>query len=107
MHALCKGELEWSKELRGYVLSSFFYGYIVTQVPGGWLAARYGGKHVYGVGLLVAVLATLVAPLAARAHAYWLIALRVVMGLGCVRTPLLCCTPANHVLLQWLGHRLS
>ena len=26
---------EWSPALKGYVLSSFFYGYIVTQLPAG------------------------------------------------------------------------
>ena len=28
------------------MLSSFFYGYIVTQLPGGWFATRIGGKLV-------------------------------------------------------------
>ena len=81
-----QGELEWSKELRGYVLSSFFYGYIVTQVFGGWLASRYGGKHVFGTGMLITVIATILIPVAARAHVALLITLRVIMGLACVRT---------------------
>jgi MFS family permease len=77
--------LEWSKELRGYILSSFFYGYVITQVPGGWLASRFGGKHVFGIGVFITLIATLLVPIAARTHAYLLIALRVIMGLGCVR----------------------
>ena len=76
--------MEWSKGLRGYILSSFFYGYIVTQVPGGWLASRFGGKHVFGIGMLITLIATLLVPVAARTHAYLLIVLRVIMGLGCV-----------------------
>lgn len=83
-----QGELEWSKELSSYVLGSFFYGYMVTQVPGGWLASRYGGKHVFGGGVFVALVATILVPVAARAHAYWVILLRVIMGLGCVRLSL-------------------
>jgi len=67
------------------VLSSFFYGYIVTQVLGGWLASRYGGKHVFGVGVLVTLVATMLVPLAARNHVALLVALRVIMGLACVR----------------------
>ncbi|GFS07044.1 vesicular glutamate transporter 2 [Elysia marginata] len=34
------GEFVWSKEIQGYVLGSFFWGYMLTQVFGGWLAAR-------------------------------------------------------------------
>jgi len=79
-----QGELEWSKELRGHVLSSFFYGYLVTQVFGGWLAGRYGGKHVFGSGMLVTVIATILVPVAARLHVALLIILRIIMGLACV-----------------------
>ena len=79
-----QGELEWSKQLRGHVLSSFFYGYIATQVFGGWLASRYGGKHVFGTAILLTVVATILVPVAARAHVVLLVALRVIMGLACV-----------------------
>jgi len=79
-----QGELEWSKELRGHILSSFFYGYLLTQVFGGWLASRYGGKHVFGSGVLITVIATMLVPVAARTHVVLLIALRVIMGLACV-----------------------
>ena len=34
-------EFKWSPETIGVVESSFFWGYILTQVPGGYLAARY------------------------------------------------------------------
>jgi len=87
MYTYNQGELEWSKELRGHVLSSFFYGYLVTQVFGGWLASRYGGKHVFGIGVLITVIATILVPVAARTHVGVLIALRVIMGLACVCTP--------------------
>lgn len=79
-----QGELEWSKELRGAALSSFYLGYVFTQIPGGLLAGRFGGKHVFGTGIFITALATLLVPLAARTHVYLLIALRVLMGLGCV-----------------------
>ena len=34
-------EFQWSPETIGFVDASFFWGYIVTQIPGGFLAARY------------------------------------------------------------------
>ncbi len=38
---------------RGVVLSAFFYGYILTQIPAGYLASRIGVKAVLGVGVVV------------------------------------------------------
>lgn len=32
--------------VKGTVLSAFFWGYAMMQVPGGWLAARHGGARV-------------------------------------------------------------
>jgi MFS family permease len=37
-------EFGWSDSRKGTVLSSFFYGYITTQILGGYLANKYGGK---------------------------------------------------------------
>uniref|UniRef100_A0A0D6R7G8 Major facilitator superfamily (MFS) profile domain-containing protein n=1 Tax=Araucaria cunninghamii TaxID=56994 RepID=A0A0D6R7G8_ARACU len=31
---------------KGLILSTFFYGYALSQVPGGWAAQRIGGRHV-------------------------------------------------------------
>ena len=77
-------EFTWTKELQGWILSSFFYGYIVTQVLGGAISLRLGGKHVYGTAMLVSAVVTLLAPSAARLSPYALIALRVVQGLAMV-----------------------
>ena len=64
----------------GIVLSSFFYGYIITQIPGGYLAAYLGGKALYGGGILLTALLTLLTPVAARSNFYLLIAVRVMEG---------------------------
>ncbi|KAE8749881.1 hypothetical protein FOCC_FOCC003350 [Frankliniella occidentalis] len=74
-------EFDWDSKTRGLILSSFFYGYIVTQVPGGWLAARVGGSRVYGVGLAATALLTVLTPPIARAGTAWIIAVRIVEGL--------------------------
>lgn len=31
---------------KGGVLSAFYYGYALSQIPGGWAAAQYGGRRV-------------------------------------------------------------
>ena len=37
-------EFGWNVETQGTVLSFFFIGYLLTQIVGGRLADRYGGK---------------------------------------------------------------
>lgn len=65
----------------GIVLSSFFYGYIITQLPGGVLALKCGGKNLFGLGILSTAVLTLLTPVAARASVGLLVALRVLIGL--------------------------
>ncbi|XP_061418274.1 sialin-like [Lethenteron reissneri] len=72
----------WDSKIQGWILSSFFYGYIITQVPGGYLAARYGGKLLFGVGVMVTTLLTLLTPLAADLGVPWIIVVRVLEGIG-------------------------
>lgn len=74
-------EFAWSSELQGYILSSFFYGYIVTQIPGGWLAMKVGGHKVFGAGIAVTALLTLITPFLAHTHVNLLLAVRIVEGL--------------------------
>lgn len=75
-------DFDWSEELQGVILSSFYYGYVLSHFPGGWLAERCGGKHTLGLGVLSTALTTLLTPLAAHQGPGYLIALRVIMGLG-------------------------
>lgn len=79
------GEFNWSAKEQGNILGSFFYGYVLTQMPGGILSHKYGGKWPLGLGLFFAGLATVFTPLAARTHTYALCFARIVCGLGEVR----------------------
>ena len=72
----------WSPEQQGRVLSSFFLGYLLTQVAGGWLADRYGGKRVLGFGVIFWSLFTLLTPAAALGGMTALLITRVLMGVG-------------------------
>lgn len=72
------------------ILSAFYYGYIVTHLPGGMLAERFGGKYSLGFGVLSTAVFTLLTPWTVSAGgATGLIILRVLEGLGEVRIPLL------------------
>jgi len=72
----------WSDTTKGFVLSSFFIGYMLMQIPGGWLANRFGGKIVLGLGLVSWSLVTIITPFAAAASMPMLYAARIAMGLG-------------------------
>ncbi|XP_041360914.1 sialin-like [Gigantopelta aegis] len=76
------GEFPWNEETQGWVLGAFFYGYIITQIPGGYLAVTFGAKRLFAYGILCMSVLTLLTPVAARLHLGVLIALRVVEGLG-------------------------
>jgi len=75
-------EFGWNKTTSGFVMSSFFIGYLLTQVPGGLLAGRLGGKHVLAAGVLFWSLFTALTPPAAYAGFAVLIAVRIAMGMG-------------------------
>lgn len=37
---------DWNSKQKGLILSSFFYGYICTQMIGGFIANKIGGSRV-------------------------------------------------------------
>ncbi|XP_050431830.1 vesicular glutamate transporter 1-like [Adelges cooleyi] len=75
-----KSEFDWGPELRGAILSSFFYGYITTQLAGGLMASKFGGVRMIGYGVLNTALLTVITPIVARYSVYAVLVLRVVEG---------------------------
>ena len=43
-------DFDWDEKTNGVILGMFFYGYVLTQVPGGRMAELVGGKWLFGVG---------------------------------------------------------
>jgi len=76
------GEFAWNKDTQSLVLSSFFWGYVLTQIPAGWLSQRYGGKRVMGAFMFASVVSSLLTTVGARLSPYVLIALRIINGMG-------------------------
>ncbi|KFM25633.1 putative anion transporter 6, chloroplastic [Auxenochlorella protothecoides] len=71
------GGLWWA----GLVQSSFFYGYLISQLPGGWLAARLGGRRVLPIAVALFSAATAGVPFLAGTL-LGLCAARAAVGLG-------------------------
>ncbi|XP_032511126.1 vesicular glutamate transporter 1 isoform X1 [Danaus plexippus] len=74
-------EFDWSPQTKGLVLSSFFYGYLLTQLPGGWLASKIGGHRMFAIGVGATSLLTLFTPPLAHISTGLLVTVRVIEGL--------------------------
>ena len=72
----------WNLETQGYILSSFYIGYLLMQIGGGRLADTFGGKVVLGAGVLIWSFFTLITPWAAMGGLMMLYLARIGMGLG-------------------------
>ena len=72
----------WSEFQVGIILSSFYFGYMLTLIIGGYLADKYGGKKVLGYGLLIWSFFTIITPFFAYSGLWWLVFIRILMGLG-------------------------
>jgi MFS transporter, ACS family, solute carrier family 17 (sodium-dependent inorganic phosphate cotransporter), other len=74
------GTFQWDSYQQNFILGSFFWGYILTELPGGRLAELIGGHRVFGHSMLWASLLTLLTPAAAMLDYTALIILRVLLG---------------------------
>ncbi|GFS35692.1 phosphate transporter 4;5 [Actinidia rufa] len=71
----------WNSSMAGLVQSSFFWGYALSQLPGGWLAKIFGGRKVLKIGVLTWSLATALVPFLAG-FMPGLILSRILVGIG-------------------------
>ncbi|MED6146589.1 putative anion transporter 6, chloroplastic [Stylosanthes scabra] len=71
----------WNSSMAGLVQSSFFWGYALSQLPGGWLAKIFGGRKVLEVGVLVWSVATAFVPLVSG-YMPGLLLSRILVGIG-------------------------
>lgn len=85
------------ESVMGTVLSSFYWGYGLSQIPGGWAAQRWGGRKTLTLSFTLWSLGSLVTPGSVKSIT-WLISIRVFIGVaqGFV-------IPSVHtVLAQWI-----
>ncbi|KAL1497230.1 hypothetical protein ABEB36_008225 [Hypothenemus hampei] len=92
---------DWDDHTQGLILSAFYWGYLITHLPGGILSSKFGGKYALGLGILSTGIFTVLTPWVVKlTHGdwRWLVALRVIEGLGEGTT-----YPAlNTMLAQWV-----
>ncbi|XP_022083703.1 vesicular glutamate transporter 1-like isoform X2 [Acanthaster planci] len=74
-------EFDWDPRIVGLMHSSFFWGYIVTQVPGGYLASRVPANRIFCTAIFMSSVLNLFIPLACHVHYSLVIVIRVLQGL--------------------------
>ncbi|CAG2068798.1 unnamed protein product, partial [Timema podura] len=76
-------EYEWNTQTRSTILSSFFWGYVVMQVPAGMLGQRFGPKLFLMGAMAVCSVFNMLTPLAASWGGWGLVcACRIIQGLS-------------------------
>lgn len=56
---------DWEQSIKSKLLSSFYWGYVLNQIPGGYLSKRYGAKILLLFGILLASILTILTPICA------------------------------------------
>ncbi|XP_066308770.1 probable anion transporter 1, chloroplastic [Miscanthus floridulus] len=91
-------EYGWNPQTVGLIQSSFFWGYLLTQIAGGIWADTVGGKTVLGFGVVWWSIATVLTPVAAKLGLPFLLVVRAFMGIGeGVAMPAM-----NNILSKWV-----
>ncbi|XP_012287934.1 putative inorganic phosphate cotransporter [Orussus abietinus] len=76
------GPFEWNEPLQGLILSSYFWGYLVSLMPGGRMAELLSAKWVMNFSVLLNVIASILSPVAAQLHYSLFIVMRFIQGIG-------------------------
>ncbi|XP_050084225.1 sialin isoform X1 [Anopheles aquasalis] len=88
------GPFDWSEPVQGMILSCYFWGYLVSQIPGARVAESFSARWVMFFSVLINVVCTLLTPVAAKMHYIAMIVMRIGEGIGGGVT-----FPAMHVML--------
>ncbi|XP_053959741.1 putative inorganic phosphate cotransporter [Anastrepha ludens] len=75
-------EYDWNEQHKSYILSSFYWGYVFTQFPGGYLSRHYGAKITILIATLGSAVCSLITPLCVRLGGWPIFcAIRLLQGL--------------------------
>ncbi|XP_017854045.1 sialin [Drosophila busckii] len=88
------GPFDWSEPLQGTLLSCYFWGYLVSQIPLAHVAENFSAKWVMLFSVAINVVCTLLTPVMTEAHYSGLIIMRVLEGVGGGAS-----FPAMHVMI--------
>ncbi|XP_013113526.2 putative inorganic phosphate cotransporter isoform X1 [Stomoxys calcitrans] len=76
-------EFDWSEKQISYILSSFYWGFCVTQLPGGVLCKKYGSKLIMGLAIFCSGVLSVLTPFSVNWGGWKsLCVIRIVLGLA-------------------------
>ncbi|KAH0948291.1 hypothetical protein HN011_011787 [Eciton burchellii] len=74
-------KFNWTIGVESALDSSFFWGYLVTQVPGGFLASLYPANRIFGAAIAISSFLNLLVPGALKVHPIVDMCVQVLKGL--------------------------
>ena len=74
----------WAKIDQGLIKSSYFWGYLMTHLPEGWLAEVWGSKNVLTLSIAMQALPSFFIPVSALVSPYFVLMLRIIQWLAAV-----------------------
>ncbi|XP_063364079.1 putative inorganic phosphate cotransporter isoform X1 [Cydia amplana] len=90
---------DWNHMQQSVILSSFFWGYVVLQIPAGELASRFGGKMLMAIAISVNSALSLLLPIGATYGGWQMVCgFRVLQGL----TQAFVFPSMHHLVAQWI-----
>ncbi|XP_057664794.1 sialin isoform X1 [Diorhabda carinulata] len=74
------GTLQWPSKVQSYILASFYWAYIISQIVGGLATQKLGTKRVFGYAQLATAFCSICIPWASETHFGLVISLRFIQG---------------------------
>uniref|UniRef100_A0A915JZM4 Major facilitator superfamily (MFS) profile domain-containing protein n=1 Tax=Romanomermis culicivorax TaxID=13658 RepID=A0A915JZM4_ROMCU len=72
----------WNAQTLGVVEGSFFYGYLLTQLPGGFISAKFPANKLFGLAIGVTSFFNLFMPTACNAGSGMVVIIQIMQGLS-------------------------
>lgn len=73
-------KFKWNTVEQNLILGSFFWGYVLTELPGGRLAELIGGHRVFGHSMLWSSVLTIFTPMASYIDYKAIVMVRALLG---------------------------
>nr|XP_002124275.3 sialin-like [Ciona intestinalis] len=75
------GQFTWNPEQQGLLLGSYFYGYVLSNIPGAWLSKKFGFRLLVAIQIILGSIVTFLSPIAAKTSFELFFVPRVLLGM--------------------------